>query len=366
MRSAAASGWIAAAALCGLSAAVPAHGQAASLAHPTGPVVACAQDPRPHLCGFDGPEDLADLKGAPFVIVSQDGGPSGTSGLAAIDTRDGTITRYGVGDIVRGRGATAGDRACAPPAAWKTGGIGVRRQRGGWRLAVINHAGDDRVELLDVMMRRRGPPLLFWAGCVSAPAYALNDIAPLPDGGVAATHMFDRASAADRAALVRQFLRGDATGYVVRWSPGAGWRKLPGTDGSFPNGLDVSADGHTLYYAETYGHRVTSVPLDGGAARHVALSWQPDNVTTAAPGRVIVAGGTGAPFTSTADCASMKRAGCGFPSTAVSVDFGSGTVVPLFSDDGTTTPGASVALVKNGKLWIGAATGDRVTTVPMP
>jgi gluconolactonase len=49
--------------------------------------------------------------------------------------------------------------------------------------------------------------------------------------------------------------RVDPTGYLCRWTPGGRAERI--CDGLlFPNGLCFSADGTTLYFAETYGLRV--------------------------------------------------------------------------------------------------------------
>jgi sugar lactone lactonase YvrE len=231
----------------------------------------------------------------------------------------------------------------------------------------IEHGEHDTVEVFQVAIAADGPRLT-WIGCVDAPApYFLNDIAALPQGAFAATHMFDRAAAArDPKAQQARLLAGEPTGYAVRWSAAEGWAKVPNTDGSFPNGMDASADGRTLYYAETYGHRVSAIGLDGSGKRSIAVAMQPDNVTVAADGAVIVAGGTGAPITSTAGCAAFRPQGCGFPSALLRLDFAVGAATPLFSDDGTKMSGASVGVVAGGRLYVGTSFGDRITVIPVP
>lgn len=309
----------------------------------------------PSLCGFADPEDLADLAGSRWILVSQEAAP-GESGLAAIDTRTGRVVRYpafGPACLVGARG----------------GGIGIRRDGAGYRLVRVLHgrAGADASPGVDAVQIYRvtiaaGAPRIAAVGCVTAPAsYFLNDAVPLPDGGFAATHMFDRAVA--RSLREADFLAQRPTGNVVRWSPGTGWRRLAGGEGSFPNGIEASSNGRWIVFAETYGRRVNRISSDGGQRSSVALDMQPDNVTALSGSRFVVAGGTGAPLVSTRGCPALRRPGCGFPAMAVTVDIARGRVTPIAINAGARTPGFSVGLVKSKRLYLGTAFGDRITLV---
>ena len=331
-----------------LVAAAPA-GAADGMARAVGPCGGAS------LCGFADPEDLADLAGSPWLLVSQEA-TRDDSGLVALNSRTGQVVRYprfGASCLAGARGA----------------GIGIRRERRGYRLVRVLHglAGADAGPGLDAVQTYRvtidsGAPRIAATGCVLAPAdYFLNDAVPLPDGGFAATHMFDRTIA--RPAREADFLAKRPTGSVVRWSPTGGWRRLAGGEGSFPNGIEASADGRWLVFAETYGRRVNRVPSDGGARTSVALDMQPDNVTALSGNRFVVAGGTGVPLASTRRCPELRRPGCGFPAMAVTVDFARARVVPIAIGAGVGTPGFSVALVKSGRLYLGTAFGDRITRV---
>lgn len=321
----------------------------AGMARPIGP---CAS---PSLCGFEDPEDLADLAGTSWLLVSQGAG-AGESGLAALDTRSGAVVRYS---------AQALGPSCLANATG--GGIGVMREGKGYRLVRVLHArggglpGEDAVETYRVKIHA-GRPRLERLGCVRAPQpFFLNDAAPLPDGGFAATHMFDPALA--RPVRETAFLERRPTGFVVRWSPRKGWRRLPGSDGTFPNGIAASPDARWLVFAETYGRAVNRISIEGGNRTSLALEMQPDNVTALGRGRYVVAGGTGAPLVSTRGCPEMRRPGCGFPALAVTVDFASVRVVPLAVGGGADTPGFSVGIVKGEWLYLGTAFGDRLSRV---
>jgi hypothetical protein len=349
-----------------LLAASPTLSQAPVVAvgpHATGP---CADfGSVRQVCGLGSPEDIAALPGSPWLLISQQDPAPGQSGFAALDARSLKAVPFASTDIASAPDPRLADCA-GPPKTPALGGMGVRREGDGYRMVAIQHGARDAVEVFHVSVTATGPRLT-WIGCVAAPApYFLNDIAALPGGGFAATHMFDRAaSAADPKAQQARWLAGEPTGYVVRWSAGGGWSKVPGSDGSFPNGIDASADGRTLYFAETYGHQVNTIGLDGANRRRIAVAMQPDNVTVSEDGAVVVAGGTGAPLVSTAGCAAFRPQGCGFASALERLDFTDGSIVRLFADDGSRMPGASVGVIARGRLYIGTSFGDRVTVVPL-
>ena len=297
---------------------------------------------------MEDPEDLADLVGSKWLLV----GEAGRRALAMIDTETAVVVRPPEHAPAQGCEGFA-----------RGGGLGVRGEHRGWRIVRIFHgATGDAVETSRIAFARE--PIIEPVGCVAAPAaWFLNDVTPLPDGGFAATHMFDRNI--PREAREAAFLAGTPTGYVVRWSPGKGWSRIAGSDGSFPNGIDASPDGRSIAFAETYGHRVNRIALDGSRRTSVKLAMQPDNVTALADGRFVVAGGTGAPLTSTRGCTELRRPGCAFPAAAVVVDFTNRSARTIVTSAGAATPGFSVATIKANKVYLGTAFGDRVTSEPL-
>ena len=78
----------------------------------------------------------------------------------------------------------------------------------------------------------------------------MNDVVGLPGGGFAVSHMVTRGTGG--AALFDAERARNDIGYVLTWDAAAGWRKLPGSDGALPNGLEISADGSVLYVNEYF------------------------------------------------------------------------------------------------------------------
>ncbi len=313
------------------------------------------------VCRFAGPEDIVDLTGTDWTLVSAQG-PADAGGLTGFDTVQGRIVPL---DAAKAPASAVmdGDPACPRSPRLHNGGIDLVRDGEGYRLAVVNHDGADRIEFFRVALAD-GAPTLSWSGCAAAPAaYFLNDVALLPDG-VAATHMFDRTM--DKPTRDARLLKGLPTGFVARWSRDGGWRPIPHTEGAFPNGVAAAPDGAWIAFSETYGHVVNRIDADGGRRRRIPVAMQPDNLTLAGGGRVIVAGGTGAPMVSTQNCAALREPGCGFPGAAVEVDLNTGRTRPLATSDGAFVPGPSVALRKAGVLYLGTAYGDRITRLRPP
>ena len=317
------------------------------------------------ICSFADPEDMAVIPRTPWIIVSQQSPSDDDSGFAFVDTRDLQVVQIKSANIDTST-LDAKETCYGQPHHYKFGGIGIRAAGGHTELVAIQHQdnGRDAVEFFTILVAS-GQPRIQWAGCVLAPLpLFLNDVAALPGHSFAATHMFDRALAAEDPQRQRQrFLAGEMTGYVVTWSPASGWRKVPNSAGCFPNGIDASRDGSTLYMAETYGHRINAITLDGSKRLQIHLAMQPDNVTVTDGGDVIVAGGTGIPIVSTDGCTKFRPQGCGFPSAVDRVDFSTSGVATLFADDGTRVPGASVGIVADKQLFIGTSFGNRVTVV---
>lgn len=313
------------------------------------------------LCSFTNPEDIADLRGSDWLIVSQQSASDPSIGLAALDVRSHRIVQFA---------QNAFGPSCIPDA--RGGGIGVRRERRGYRLVRIVHRGGygaavaqpdsaDGVETYRIQLTRNGPRIER-TGCIVAPLpLFLNDIAPLPDGGFVATHMFDRS--VSPAAREASFLAGRNTGHVLRWSSGTGWRAVAGSGGVFPNGLDVSGDGRRIAFAEIYGHAVNLMPAAGGRRQRVAITMNPDNVTWLTGNKFLVAGGTGVPIASTRGCGAYRAAGCAFPSAAIIADFARLRSTTVVRSIGAQTPGFSVAVHKNGRYYVGGSSGNRITAV---
>ncbi|HEY0438179.1 MAG TPA: hypothetical protein VGC92_16175, partial [Phenylobacterium sp.] len=202
------------------------------------------------ICGLKSPEDLVQVPGTDWIIVSGLGDaanpatPTDTGGeLALIDpaARTGRKLAF-TGGAPR---APYGDCAAAPdPARLLTHGLNILPAgRGKARLFVVGHGGREAIEVFEVASGK-GPPNLTWIGCVKPPADAFdNSVVALKDGRVVFTDFLHKPS------TFRDLLSGKVTGAVYVWTPGGTARKLPGTDLPGANGVEASADGRYVFVA---------------------------------------------------------------------------------------------------------------------
>jgi hypothetical protein len=325
------------------------------------PIAECAQG-GDAVCGFEKPEDLVLLPGTRSALVIEHGGKTQAAGFSVLDLAQGRRMPL---SWTTAREDTVGAAQCAaPPEKFAPGGIDLVATEKGWRVLAVNRASPARIEFFDVT-DNEGDLTLTWKGCVAvAEGLFLNDVAAAPDGSLYATHMVEPQAARTAMAPLRFFFGLD-TGYVVRWSRAEGWNKVPKSDGSFPNGIALSADGNTLYFAETFGERVNRIDLATGMRKACRLAFQPDNLTWSDDGALIAVGHDGLPLLTTRGCRNLADQGCGFSFRVARIDASLRTVSMIYRSDGRVIPGASTALVDGGNLWLGTAFGDRVTRVSL-
>jgi sugar lactone lactonase YvrE len=338
------------------------------------PIRDCADqgDVRVH-CGFQNPEDLAAAPGGEWIVVSQfprlvDGEFSGTGSLLALRPRDGErralypSAEAGRESVVPGVGSP--DCGGPPDAArFSPHGIEVGAASGDEaRLLVVNHGGREAVELFRLRVAPEGPALA-WEGCVPLPDDAQgNDVAALPDGGFVVTKMLPRETG---PLTILRLMLGLPTGELLTWDLAAGWRPVPDTRASAPNGVVASPDGATLYFAAWGGSRLVRVGRDGSGRRELAVPHHPDNLSWASDGRLLSTGQQGSLLIVPA-CQRIASGTCPIPYSVVRVapDFSSSELV--FAEDPPRLSGAgTVALAHDDALWIGTFAGDRILRVPV-
>ncbi|MGH7343244.1 MAG: SMP-30/gluconolactonase/LRE family protein, partial [Candidatus Rokuibacteriota bacterium] len=265
-------------------------------------ITTCEDAPGMHpICGFQNPEDLAVLPGGKALLVSQfgamDGTKSGSLSVFFLDTESQKplFPAGGVGATPEvASGPRWGDEDCPPPsAAFSPHGIDLAaRPGGGLQLLVVNHGGRESIEMFEVIPDGESASLE-WRGCVLPPEEAfLNDIVALPDGGFLTTHMQPKRAGVAAFWQVVRGLLGFDTGHVYEWQPASGFRVVGGTQAPFPNGIEVSPDGSTIYLNVYLGSEVRRIDRRTGELLAKADVPQPDNVTWGDDGRLLVASHT--------------------------------------------------------------------------
>lgn len=322
-------------------------------------------------CGLPFPEDLEALPDAGGVIASDmhiERGPEGLAPKAGslkwLDPRTGSVTVLYPSASAPPGGSEWGDPACPG----EIGGVllphGIhlsRRRDGAWELLVVNHGGRESVEFFE-LAAGAGHWTLSWRGCVVAPASShLNDVASLPDGGflVSTMHML---SNAETPKAMRSAEAGENTGFLWRWTPGAGLSRQAGSDSPMPNGVQVDAAGRFAYIdTASRGGDVRKLDLARGKVVGVAVVPHPDNASWTADGRLLVAGvAAGA---SPMPCFADPAAPCPVASDVYAVNPETMQAERIFAYAGPPLNAATVAVQLGSDLLIGSCFGDRVVAV---
>ena len=323
------------------------------------------------LCGFQNPEDLAAAPGGEWIVVSQfprlvDGETSSSGSLLVLRPRDGErrVLFPTPGAALHAGAPGVGSAECGgppEPERFSPHGIDVAPGEGGAaRLLVVNHGGREAIELFRLEVSEAGPAAL-WEGCVPLPDdVQANDVAALPGGGFVATNMLPREAG---ALAMLQIGLGLATGELLEWSAAEGWRAVPGTRESAPNGVAVSPDGETLFFAAWGGSKLIRIARDGSGRRELALPHHPDNLSWGADGRLLVTGQKG-PITNVPACGRLDSGTCPLPFSVLRVGPDDLSLEVAFDHDPARLSGAgTVALEHDGALWIGTFAGDRILRV---
>ena len=332
---------------------------------------ACAPSAALHfVCRAERPEDLAQIPGSPWLIVS---GFSPGAALKLVDTRSHTLRRwYGGSADQRAYDASAYPLCPGPPdpALLTTHGLSLRQRGAGrFRLYAVNHGGRESIEIFDVALERNGEPRLHWIGCLPMPpGLVANAVATWSDGTVLVTVLTRPGTS------IADFVRGYRTGGVYQWRPrDTQFRLLAGTELPGNNGLETSRDDRHFYVVAFGWHSIliysranTSRPVRA----LVAPDFMPDNIHWSA-GRLVTAGMR----SYEPACGGLRRIVAG---TADAMACHRGYVVAEFNPqtlsfrtilDAGPDPefnGVSAASIVGETVWLGSYQSDRVAYRELP
>jgi hypothetical protein len=266
-------------------------------------------------------------------------------------------------DPVDGRGW--GDPGCPPPDVdtFSPHGLDlIRRQDGDWMLLVVNHGGRESVEFFALQGAGEATGLV-WQGCVEGPDQAaFNDVAGTADGSFYVTHMFPRDS--EMLSILKGALLGSDTGFVYAWRPADGWSAVAGSEGPFPNGISLAADGSALYINQYLAGEVRKLDLASGEVVAVYHGGNPDNSSWAGDGGLLVATHTASLMDMTA-CQELASGSCGLAFRIVSLDPDDLSARTVVEHEGPPMGAATVAVEMADRLYLGTFAGDRITSLPL-
>lgn len=318
-------------------------------------------------CRFQNPEDLAATPGGVWLLVSQFGAMDGSrpGSIAGYRPDIGTIEElYPVGEMEDVR--TWGEASCAPPdaASFAPHGIDLEtRDDGTLMLLVVNHGSRESIEFFAVEESNAGLGLA-WRGCAMGPQDAyFNDVVARRDGGFWVTHMMPQSS--QLWSPLKGALLGSDTGFVYGWSAAGGFQRVPGTDAPMPNGIEKSADERFIYVNSYLGGEVRKIDVATGEVVARAAASNPDNLSWAADGRLLVASHTDSIGEFLA-CGDLTEGACGFAFEILALDADTLQGFAWLAHRGAPMGGATVAVQLGDSLYLGSFAGDRITRWHIP
>ena len=317
------------------------------------------------VCGPLNSEDLVQVPGTTWIVASgMDGGAAGTRGsLHLVDSVDKSwqVLFPDGNPQVRWDRETYGDCPGPPDLAkFSAHGLNLRPgSNGADTLYVVNHGGRELIELF-ALDAKGAEPTVVWVGCALMPAHTWpNSVAPLPDGGMVVTDMFDPAD----PKVSEKLAAGANTGAVYEWHPHKGFTLIPGSQMSGNNGIEVSRDGKWIYIAAWGNKSVVRLPRAGGAAAGrdtLPAGFLVDNLRWAPDGQLIAAG-QNVPAGEVFACFQSKTPRCTQPWRIDRWDTRAMTLKPVISEPGNPEFGdATVGLQIGSDMFVGTFRGDRI------
>ncbi len=324
---------------------------------------------REALCGWQKPEDMELLANGEHIIVSQMAAGHGrvAGSLAGLDVGSGERRRLSWSGATRESGW--GEAQCGAPDAAVFAPHGIHlslRGDGRQQLLVVNHGGRESVEFFEVVAEPAGPALL-WRGCVLPPDDSfLNDVVALPEGGFMATHMYSRGDAPVGSLGWQEMtaLAGFNPGHIVHWD-GRQFRRLPGFSGDYPNGIQISADGETLFVNLWAGSKLLKLARRSGKVLAELEIPHPDNSQWDGRGKLLVASHN----FSLGDfmvCPDIEQGACPAAFEIVEVDPETLQSRALLTISGPPMGAGTVAQRVGDMLYVGSFIGDRILRLPYP
>jgi hypothetical protein len=324
------------------------------------------------ICGFLAPEDLEVVPGGHAILVGGFSLAHKNGDVRVLHLPSHSMETIYSPDML---GLTApakdavlwGDPACpGPPTGFAAHGIHLSKNtHGTYTLLVVNHTSREAVEWIEVV-DDGGRFSAQWRGCVViAPEIWVNDVAMLPDGGFVASHMMPLSESG--TLLARKQNDGIVSGYVLDWHAESGWKKIEGTDGALPNGIQVSSDGATVYSNHYQANQVVAIDrVSGKRLWTAAMHGAPDNSSITPDGKLMVSTHLDPLSRIRDECLGKTAPYCGVEFVVSTIDPATGTVTELFQSKGAPFGGATVAVETGGSIYMGAMAGSRVGVIPVP
>ena len=304
------------------------------------------------VCGQQTPEDLVALPGGQWVFSSA---YTGTGGINLIRVSDrSSVVAFPSAAVKQRLDEKTYPECPGPPAGpFTTHGLYVAQGSGPLlQFMAVVHGPRESIDVFQVDTRPATPSLT-WVGCVIAPEpIGLNSVRGLADGGFITTNWLPRGSGQD---AMQKMMAGERNGELWEWHTTSGWQKVPGSEAAGANGIELSADGKTIYMA-AWGSQ-SFIRLSRGATpperAETPLGFRVDNIHFARDGTLLAAGQITDPGSRSSRVVKVD------PQTLALTDL-------LNRPDDAAFAGNTTAIEVGTDLWLGSYRGDRIAIVPAP
>ncbi|NNL87277.1 MAG: hypothetical protein HKP27_16570 [Myxococcales bacterium] len=231
-------------------------------------------------------------------------------------------------------------------------------------MLVVNHTSREAIEWFEIR-EDDGNFAARWRGCVVIDEELwINDVAMFPDGGFVASHMMPRAIAAtlfDRLPNDRV-----ESGYLVEWHADTGWKKIEGTEGALPNGVQVSADGRVIYNNHYLADQTVAFDRESGQRLWTAaIEGAPDNLSITPDGKLLTSSHLES-LRAIRESMLKKDAYSDLRFAVHYLDPADGEVTPVFESSGPPFGGSTVAVQAGDTIYLGAFAGNRIGRIAAP
>lgn len=317
-----------------------------------------------NMCGINNAEDIVRIGDSNWVLSSNMGDQNWENGgFYAIDIETKEAVEL-IPDF--DNDPLPGYQELENPSLFSSHGISIRAEEKDHTFTVyaVNHGSVSSIEAFTLEVTD-DKPTMNWIGSIPFPNNETgNAVAALPTGGFVTTvPMVEE----DLGTMV-DFISGDATGVVYKWTLEEEWSEVPESNFAGNNGIVVSPDGEWIYlnaYTSKELHKIPVNDLDQPQSS-VNFSFLPDNVRMSANGTLLVTGHDASPLTIVGLCNSTSIDVCPVKTVVSEVDPETMEQRIIFERSSTQDfGGGTSAIIVEDELWVSSFKSQRIITTKL-